>query len=260
MTAPLPLIVTDMDGSLLDHYDYSFTAAREALSEIRRRDYPLILASSKTRAEMMQWQARLKIKHPFICENGAAICTPQGDEVTSEALAPDRERVLDILRQLRDSERFRFRGFSDCSTEDIALMTGLSLEQAALAAQREYSEPIQWQDKPERLAEFSEALAAHELQGLQGGRFLAVSGPCDKSLAMAQLKARYDNVITVALGDSPNDLSMLAAADIAVLIASARSPAMDVHCPGRLIRTTQAGPAGWQEAMGTLLTEWLQQH
>ena len=71
-----PLIFTDLDGSLLDAETYSFDAACEALAEIRLRDYPLILASSKTRVEMLELQAVLGIRSPFICENGAALCSP----------------------------------------------------------------------------------------------------------------------------------------------------------------------------------------
>ena len=46
------MIVSDLDGTLLDHDSYSYRAATPALAEIRRRGIPLILASSKTRLEM----------------------------------------------------------------------------------------------------------------------------------------------------------------------------------------------------------------
>lgn len=45
------LIFTDLDGTLLDHDTYGYGEAREALDYIKRRRIPLILCSSKTRAE-----------------------------------------------------------------------------------------------------------------------------------------------------------------------------------------------------------------
>ena len=81
------LVVTDLDGTLLDHETYSYAEAAPALAELRRRGIPLVLASSKTRAEMELLHAELGLSDPFICENGAAICTPTAGGVEVEALA-----------------------------------------------------------------------------------------------------------------------------------------------------------------------------
>lgn len=250
------LIFTDLDGSLLDHDDYSFDAALAALAEIRRRAYPLILASSKTRLEMLCWQERLGIADPFICENGAAVCTPSDSGLEVEVLATDRAEVLAVLDELRGTCGYRYKGFKDCSVDDIVAMTGLSAEDAALAASRDYSEPLQWQDSEAQLGEFRMALAEHSMQAVQGGRFLTVSGYSDKAVAMQHLRQRYaktDRVQTIALGNSPNDESMLATADIAVIIRSDHSDDLQPTGPERIIRTLECGPRGWQEAMDELL-------
>lgn len=248
------LIVTDLDGTLLDHHSYSFAPAEPALEEIARRQIPLIFASSKTRVEMLALQEELGLTAPFICENGAAICEPDG---TVEALVPPRDTVLASLHALREEKDFRFTGFADCSVEQVADMTGLTLEAAARAASREYSEPLLWEDEDERKAEFLALLAEHQLRGLQGGRFLSVAGQTDKGRALNCLRDRYGASITViALGDSPNDEDMLAAADIAVIIRSERSEAIQPAGPRRIVRTEQPGPQGWHEAMMPLLTEY----
>ena len=73
---------------------------------------------------------------------------------------------------------------------------------------------------------------------------------------MQHLLRRYEKdgpVQTVALGDSPNDESMLANADIAVIIESAHAQVMQPAGPQQVIRTIARGPRGWQEAMDTLL-------
>ena len=57
----------------------------------------------------------------------------------------------------------------------------------------------------------------------------------------------------IALGDSPNDLSLLAAADVAVVIKSAKSDRLAPQGPATVIRTSVAGPAGWNEGIKQIL-------
>jgi mannosyl-3-phosphoglycerate phosphatase len=61
MTTPKLVIFTDLDGTLLDRNTYSFEPALPALHLIRQKDIPLILTSSKTRAEIEFCQAQLQI-------------------------------------------------------------------------------------------------------------------------------------------------------------------------------------------------------
>ena len=49
---PTMLVFTDLDGTLLDHNDYGYGPALPALTELKARDIPLVLASSKTAAEI----------------------------------------------------------------------------------------------------------------------------------------------------------------------------------------------------------------
>jgi mannosyl-3-phosphoglycerate phosphatase len=80
----------------------------------------------------------------------------------------------------------------------------------------------------------------------------------DKAAAMAELRrllasAGQGFALTVALGDGPNDLQMLSAADHAVLVANPKAPPFDTGRLSGLIRTRALGPAGWAEAMNALL-------
>ena len=60
MEQPRWLVVTDLDGTLLDHHTYSFDAAKSALEQLEERGIPVIINSSKTAREIEQLQLTLK--------------------------------------------------------------------------------------------------------------------------------------------------------------------------------------------------------
>ncbi|SQI39636.1 Putative mannosyl-3-phosphoglycerate phosphatase [Serratia plymuthica] len=79
MLKPSPnlLIFTDLDGSLLDHHSYCWQAAQPWLEQLAHTQTPLIIATSKTAAEVAPLQQQLGLSHwPFIAENGAQIVFP----------------------------------------------------------------------------------------------------------------------------------------------------------------------------------------
>lgn len=269
----LRLVFTDLDGSLLDHHDYSFDAALPALETLEREAIPVMAATSKTRQEVRELRRQLDNHHPFIVENGAAIYIPAGyfptrpaDTVERDAywvreLGAPRARCLQLLASLEGAFAGDFEYFYRAGVEGIAAMTGLSQEQAALANQREYSEPVRWLGSGVRRREFIEALCAGGATVLQGGRFLTVAGDSDKGRALAWLRdaclqargaaACHD----LAIGDSGNDCAMLEAAETALLV---RSPVHDFPALERaagIIRSREYGPAGWAEGVA----RWLQQ-
>ena len=72
------IIFTDLDGTLLDHYTYSFDAALPALKLLKEKNIPLIICSSKTKREIEYYREKLDNRHPFISENGGGIFIPKG--------------------------------------------------------------------------------------------------------------------------------------------------------------------------------------
>lgn len=72
------IIVTDLDGTLLDCSDYSFDKALPALQLIKEKNIQLIICSSKTRKEIEHYRKKLYNLHPFVSENGGGIFIPKG--------------------------------------------------------------------------------------------------------------------------------------------------------------------------------------
>jgi len=212
------VVFSDLDATLLDHNNYSFAAANEALAKLKALDIPLILNSSKTKPEMNQIRAKLDNQHPFIVENGAALMIPQNyfADVNEEVInfSTEYATILQTLEMLRE-KGFKFRNFDVLSAQDVS-------------------------DK--------------------GGRFYHVIGLFDKGQAIDKSRGffeqKYPNkeIVTIGLGDSPNDLPMLETVDIAIVVKSGRSAEMKLNNTNAIF-STQEGPAGWNEEILKLLAQ-----
>ncbi len=266
------LVFTDLDGTLLDHDTYGFDPALPALAMLAQKKIPVILNSSKTLVEILEIRSALGNCHPFIAENGSVVAVPEHtfpgldrkdprfqdqSGLLVNRLGGDRKAVLDILSRLRQTHDYSFEGFADMNPARLSQVTGLSEDQAIQAGQRLSTEPILWQDTPERWEAFAGHLADAGLGWVQGGRFISISRPFDKKDGVACLMDLYTtetgNVpFTIGLGDSPNDQAMLDMMDIAVVIRSARCDQITLNRAQTVIRTTAKGPEGWQEAMDTI--------
>ena len=244
------MVFTDLDGTLIDHDTYEFTPATEALNTLKNMSAGIVLASSKTTPEISKLREKIGITQwPAIVENGAGVLPPN---VTSCPNAQNYEIVRSALDNVPSDLRRLFSGFGDVSTQQVAQMTGLSPNDAALAQTRHFSEPGHWSGTSEQRQAFLDALALKGVIGQQGGRFLTLSLGGNKVDQMRQIIADYKPRHTVALGDAPNDIAMLEHADTGIIIANPASPPLPelkTEKAGRIIRTKEPGPAGWNLAI-----------
>jgi mannosyl-3-phosphoglycerate phosphatase len=273
------LIFSDLDGTLLDHHTYSYAPAKPALLRLFGENIPLILNTSKTFSETLRIQDEFGGFHPFVVENGAAIIIPENyfieapahDQTLTDAqgrnffmkqLGKDYTTIRLQLKRLRHEHGFVFSGFGDMNDAEVAVRTSLPIDKAAQARARLASEPLLWQDKAERLPAFIKALNELDLTLIQGGRFWHVKSKPDKADAMNWLKALYeashpkDSFACVALGDSPNDRSMLEQADIAVVVASPTGHHIELKPSINQYYTALPGPSGWEQAIQQILHDY----
>lgn len=253
---PLPsvLVFSDLDGTLLDHDNYSWAAARPALDLIHQTSGGLVLASSKTAAEIYPLRAAMGFDGwPAITENGSGVLAAHQ---TPSEVNGDYATLRKIMAEMPTHLRRRCRGFGDMTTADVAQITGLRRAEADRAKKRGFSEPCQWHGTTAEREELDSFLAVHGVSAQQGGRFLTLSFGRTKASAMAGIIAELKPSRTIALGDAPNDIEMLQAADIGVIVANPSHtplPRQQAEDSGRIIRTITPGPQGWNDAIHTLL-------
>ena len=137
--------------------------------------------------------------------------------------------------------------------------TGLSEEDAQLAAKRQYGEPVLWLGTEDRKQAFLQAVKERGATPLEGGRFIHISGECTKGKALRWLMEEYrrqtaTDVTSVALGDGKNDIAMMEAADIAVRIASPTHQPPALNKKDNVYTSTLLGPEGWTEMLTQLLS------
>lgn len=238
------IVFTDLDGTLLDHQTYDAQPARPMLERLAAQDVPVILASSKTAAEIAVWQQALDLtRWPAIVENGAALAEGPFDDSAYR-------RIRAALAEIGAP----FQGFGDMDTAELAALTGLTPEAARLARTRAHSEPGLWQGTEAALPAFLDALKPRGITARRGGRFLTLSFGGTKAGRMTELAARFGADTTIALGDAPNDAEMLAAADWAVVVRNDHGPGVaPLPDETRVIRTKSPGPEGWREGMAAVL-------
>lgn len=262
------LIFTDLDGSLLDHYSYSFEPARSLLEKLEERNIPVVCCTSKTFDELVSLRKTLNNPHPFIVENGAAIYIPRGyfgspqpdheEEYECISFCEPRLHWNTLIHSVGSEYQDHFKTFKQLGDEGISQTTGLSLQDASLANQKQFSEPVQWLGHQKGKASFISSLLSVGATVLEGGRFLHVSGAVDKGRASMHLLSIFQKyadvkIESIAVGDSDNDIAMLEAADKALII---RSPSHSVPVLQKKYDvwvSGEYGPTGWAKGIRSIL-------
>ena len=262
------IVFSDLDGTLLDSRTYSYEKSLQAIAQLKENDIPVIFCSAKTRAEQQIYRRILGLFHPFIVENGGAIFIPRNyfpfsfdyhkavEDLLVIELAIPYHDVRKALAKIAKGNDFHFRGFGDMTAAEVAQMTGLDIESADLARQREYDEPVELCSSRETdLGEFLVKLAEAGLSWSHGGPLYHVKSGADKGKAVEILSGLYrkmwGQVKTIGLGNGLNDLSMLSQVDMPILVQKSDYSWEDMDLPG-LHRVHGIGPEGWSRAIAEI--------
>ncbi len=259
------MLFTDVDGTLLSADTYEPGPALAAMKTCRDDNIPVILVSSKTRAEMVSLRTRLDHGDPFITENGGAIYLPQEDwqkppgfcedgPFWSLAMGTPHRTLLPVLQRAAARCGARVHGLSSMPVAEVIRCTGLAEQQARLARMREYDEPFLVENEEPRLLRCLERTVAEAgLTLTRGGRFHHILGGCDKGGAVARVMTLYRqrraDTIFAAVGDARNDLTMLRAVDFPFLVRRPDGSYDGAACFKGVVCTDGVGPEGFAQAV-----------
>ncbi len=268
------VVFTDLDGTLLDHETYRWDAAAPALDALRRLHIPLVIVTSKTWAEVRPLQRGLRRREPVIVENGGAIYVPQeyfpfwiensapaARGWLRVALGTPRQRLLRAIAGASQAAGVKVRSFAAMDVREIARRTGLPLTEARRAARREFDEPFVILDSdPRAPARLKDQIRRRGFALTRGSRFFHILGGNDKGEAVRKLTGWFHRALgaearTMGFGDSPNDIPLLKAVDVPILVArpNGRYDAETWAAVPRLRRAGGIGPEGWNRALTKLL-------
>ena len=263
------LIFTDLDGTLLDFDTYSFDRAAEILSLIRQQNIPLIAVTSKTFAEVQQIMKDMDICHPIVVENGGGIFFPEtypGEYPRTQMengyfavpVAQPGLKPIDVLDAIRTKTGLSLKGMSDMSVEDLVSFTGLSVEMAEKARHRHFSEPFIIPDSKSDIEEIIKISNIYNYKIVIGGRFAhLIPEYSGKDKAVKFLIGFYHKlfsglpVISVGLGDSPNDFDFLSIVDISFLIR--KKGQIPPYAGEKWIISQKTGVDGWAEEVTKII-------
>jgi mannosyl-3-phosphoglycerate phosphatase len=223
------VIFSDLDGTLIDK-NYSFLKSKKAIELLKNKKIPLILISSKTRAEIEVYRKKMKNKEPFISENGGAIFIPKDyfdfkfkskkrDNYSIIELGTPYKKLVKIMKNI--NKKFKVTSFYKMSAEEISNQIGLSLKEAKLAKKREYDVVFKIENKKDKNKIVKE-IKRRGFNYTEGGNYFHLLGDNDKGKAakilIRMFKKQNKKIKTFSFGDSKNDFPLFKSTDKSFLV------------------------------------------
>ena len=261
------LIFTDLDGTLLDHENYSFGNNKKLISKIINNKNELIFNTSKTFTESIKLLKEINLMNmPFSTENGAVLYFPKtrfrkiknsfnyGSFWKIRIAKLSSKSWYQFL--LKKQKKYKLLIAQDLSSNSLKKYTNLNNTKMML--NREASQIILWEDSLVNLKKFRNELKS-EKEGvlIQGSRFMQISSICNKRIAKKLISHAYYiqfhgtySKNTIALGDSKNDIDMLNSAKYSCIIKNPSGvfPKLNFN-KKNIFRSTKLAPDGWSQVL-----------
>lgn len=271
------VVLTDLDGTLLDHHTYQWQAAKPALDRLKDLSIPVIINTSKTQAEVEALAQEIGLTdQPFAVENGSALLlTGFFSSFISDLSKNSNYKILNdtpayvIGESINNLHNYMdklpaeltdaMESYRQWSVETLAETTGLNLEQATASKAKLFSEPFIWHGNDALFNDLNTMVDAAGFSILKGGRFYHLQGPVTKASVIDFLQQNFklfwpqaDELKIIALGDNDNDIAMLDRADFGICI---KSPVSDFPAISNehAIYSDLYGPEGWNAEINQLL-------
>lgn len=241
--APIRLIATDLDGTLLRTDGGISKRTRTVLASLRAHDIPLVMVSARPPRSLREIASRIGVEGIAIGCNGAVVYNTSTDSILDQWPLASKvaTRLATDLRQRLPEACFA-----------VEKSNSAGWERGYLAIRGRQPEPDDWIDDALTLCSAPvlkllmrhPTLAADEMLAVgrsvaredaiathSGAPLLEISAPgVDKATALAALCARLDIAPSsvMAFGDMPNDIPMLRWAGHGVAVANAHEDVLAI--------------------------------
>ena len=261
------IISTDLDGTLLDNFNYSFVPIYPFYDAISENSI-LIFNTSKTFKEICEVDQSLVANSPSIVENGSAIFIPAKLklEISSTFKLLDKYKVIILGIELDEIEKLLMdpsvlhylkncNFLNNMTIDEICKVTGLLPNIASKSRKRDFSKSFLWNGSISDFKKFELALKNLNLRILKGGRFYHIIGSSNKGKALRLIleiykkNFPYESFITIALGNSENDNSMLKEADFAGVVRSSDDFILNLKRKKNVYYSNDIAPLGWKNVL-----------
>ena len=255
------LIFTDLDGSLLDKETFKFDVIKDYFKELVRNGIIIIPNSSKSEAELLDFNEQNNLDLSFITENGSSI---HGLNKIHQNL-PDKiiiSRTIDEIRNIYEENisldfKNKTTHILELEIEVQQKILGLPLDKIKLAIKRDHSLPIKFNGTEIEKYEFTKILKNSGLTIQTGGRIMNVCDNVNKSIAMSKAlqlirKQLDDEIITIGVGDNENDIEMIKQTDYPCLVQNDNFDSSLINIDN-LIKSSEPSPLGWADVIKTAI-------
>ncbi|MEM1179643.1 MAG: HAD hydrolase family protein [Acidobacteriota bacterium] len=213
-------VFTDLDDTLLDQEGAVDVESTKLIYHLVKSGIPVVPVTSKTAAEVQRLRADLELDGPYVVENGSAIHDWPGPG-ESTIWGPNYGEVRQAFIGLK--RRYPLVGFGDISVSHLSRICSFDVTSAENAKNRSSSEPFFLTGG----CDFERLRLEVEKQGFRiasGGRFFCLQGAQNSKgraiehLTHAFAQSHREKPTTIGVGHAPNDVSMLRAVSIAVVM------------------------------------------
>lgn len=246
-TKTINLIISDIDGTVLDHQHQPDQDLAAKIDQLRELGIPFVLASARSPLGMTPIAEALGIAdYPMACYNGALLTSKKGDQLRTLFEHPlDKSEVTVILQGLR--EHFPQIAINLYSGQDwlveeiddwVSLEADITKEvprvidfAQVLSDDERAIHKLLLIDQP---AEIEAALSYLQGLGLADASFYlsksnyleVTSSQVSKEQALVELARYYQTPLdaTMAIGDNYNDLPMIKLAGLGIAMDNAPQP------------------------------------
>ena len=255
------IIFTDLDGTLLHSETFEFENIRQYIKNLLSKNISIIPNSSKTKAELSNFNKQYHLNLSFIAENGSSIHRLNlinKNLPEKILLSKPTDEIYKIYKQnITTHLKKKITFILNLKSKEQEEIFGLSLEKMNLAVKRDHSIPIQFNGTEIEKNEFTKILKNSGLTIQTGGRIMNVCDNINKSIAMSEAirlmkKELNDEIITIGVGDNENDIEMIKNADYSCLVKNENFDSSLINIDN-LIKSDEPSPKGWSDVIKTAL-------